>query len=367
MVELTDPDSGLVRAWRALGEAAGEPNPFYEPDLVLSALRHLPVRDVRLLMAEDDGALVFAAPVREVRGMRRVPLPGLLGWRYDHCPLGTPLLAAGIDAVAACQAVLDLLARRRTPWWITERVGADGPFATGLTRALLERRARMGVLDSYARNAVRRRGAGSAADEPLNGKHRRRLRAARRQLAGGLAAPVRAVQLCEHAGPGELAKAVEGFLAMEAEGWKGSAGGAMALRPGHAEFFREVTAALHARDRLQIWALCAGERTLAYQCQLAVGGRLFVFKLAYDPTVAHYSPGVLLELDVISALHSDERFELLDACTGPGQHMGAAIYPDPLPTLSAVAPVSRVLGGAAALATPLLVAGYHRMRQAARR
>src|SRR5439155_13614414 len=117
-----------------------------------------------------------------------------------------------------------------------------------------------------------------------------RLRRLRRAFERELGAPLEAI---DRSGQPE---AVERFLALEASGWKGRRGTAMASRPGHADFFREMCAGAGSAGRLELLSLEAAGQVLAMKCSLFAGDGLFYLKAAYDEAHARYSPGVQLEL-----------------------------------------------------------------------
>ena len=78
--------------WRALAEAAVEPNPFFEPAFVTGAAQHLPDAGASLLVVEDAGRWLACLPVP--RGAVGRVVPVLRTWRHPYCFLGTPLLDA---------------------------------------------------------------------------------------------------------------------------------------------------------------------------------------------------------------------------------------------------------------------------------
>src|SRR5262245_8748167 len=89
--ELTRRD---LDAWRALGAAAAEPNPFFASEFVVPAAQGLGADDAGILAVRDRGGWAAAFPVHLAQRWRRVPVPTLAGWRHPYCFLGTPLVAA---------------------------------------------------------------------------------------------------------------------------------------------------------------------------------------------------------------------------------------------------------------------------------
>ena len=122
-------------------------------------------------------------------------------------------------------------------------------------------------------------------------------------------------------------EAVERFLRLEADGWKGREGTAMLDLPGHADFFREVCERFAALGRLQLYELRAGERTVAMKVNLLAPPGLFMFKIAHDEELGKFSPGVHLELENVERfLETDLKW--MDSCADPHNQMINRLWPD---------------------------------------
>jgi hypothetical protein len=93
-----------------------------------------------------------------------------------------------------------------------------------------------------------------------------------------------------------LEREFEGFLELEASGWKGDASvrGAIRLRPDQLAFYRELVATLGDSARLEINTLFAEGRRIAAQICMRSGATYTPIKIAYDETYARVAPGQLL-------------------------------------------------------------------------
>jgi hypothetical protein len=69
-------------------------------------------------------------------------------------------------------------------------------------------------------------------------------------------------------------------------------------------------------------------RPIALKCNLLAGDGSFAFKIAYDETLARYSPGVLLELFNIDYLHCRSEIRWMDSCAVPGHPMIERLWLD---------------------------------------
>ncbi|WNG16327.1 GNAT family N-acetyltransferase [Cystobacter fuscus] len=94
------------------------------------------------------------------------------------------------------------------------------------------------------------------------------------------------------------AKLEEGF-ALEASGWKGQRGTAMAQDGRTRGFYSELARTAAYDGRLALYYLRLDGRAVAFQYSLEYGGRYFLLKPGYDETLGDCSPGQLLMEEVL--------------------------------------------------------------------
>jgi CelD/BcsL family acetyltransferase involved in cellulose biosynthesis len=320
--------------------------------MVLPAARHLGGGlATYLLIAEQDGELLFLMPVSAGSGRQRVPVPRLQTWMHDYCFLSTPLLSGGGDPDSVWAAVLDHL-RRIWPasLLVMPLHPTEGPVAAALRGA--ERRAGPAVRwgPAACRGFLRRRPEPTYAREQISGKQLANLARRRRQVGRTLGTAVATVDRSAS----DLDGAVEQFLELEAKGWKGRGGTALSCRPGHDRFFREVARGFADQDRLLFLSLEAGSTVLAQNTALVAGEGLFGFKRAYDEDYARWSPGALLDLDVIGWFHDRRSLAWLDTCSAPEDVAGSRFFGDDRAVCTVAVPLSP-FGAAAAAVVPAAV------------
>ena len=335
------PTEADVDRWRDLAARALAPNPFFEPELVLPAVRHLEGGDgVRLLVAERRGEWVAAAPAVRLRRWHGIPTLAHGTWEHPYCFFGAPLAA---DTEAAASLFEGM--RRRAAVVPLPALPDDGPLPPGAV-----------VYNRWERAALRRRPADDYVETTLASKRRREYRRLRTRFEAEQGAPM--AFAVTDGGP----EAVERFLALEAAGWKGRAGTAMRA-VSHGEFFRETCAAFAAADRLQLVELSGGERTLAMQCNLRVTDGVFCFKLAVNEDYARYSPGVQLQVDNVHLFHGDATLQWEDSCADPSNQMINRLWPDRRRLVSAIVPGTGALGRAGRLQARAAVALRNRRQE----
>lgn len=352
LIPLGDVDPDLVAGWRRLSQVALEPNVFAEADFVLAAHRRLGLSGrAAIVVCEHEGELRLVLPVAQVRHFRRIPVPAVAAWHHPYSFLSTPLVAAHGPEDSWAEAVAAM--RTAAPWAVLEQVGSGGPVASSLARAQAGRGLRVTSLPLADRFVLRRQ-PGRDYLSRLSGNRRGKVRRLRRRLEADVH-----VDVVDDATPGPaLERAVDDFLAMEAQGWKGADGGAMACRPGHADFFREVCQQFAARGALQLRALQADGVPIAYQCNLVAGDTLFGFKTTFDESYRRYSPGVVLLLDTILRFDADERLTTYDSCIGPGESAVRDLFVDRVEQADLLLALSGRLGQAVTSLTPGVATAY---------
>jgi hypothetical protein len=110
---------------------------------------------------------------------------------------------------------------------------------------------------------------------------------------------------------------MEGFLALEASGWKGRQRSALAGEDGRAAFARAAVRRLADAGMCRIHSLCLGGRPIASLIIFAAGGVAYTWKTAYDEALAAFSPGTLLLIEVTGHLLADPHIGMADSCAVP--------------------------------------------------
>jgi CelD/BcsL family acetyltransferase involved in cellulose biosynthesis len=315
--------AALDAEWTELAEAAAEPNAFYEPWMLLPALRAFAGADVEV-------ALVFGPHPSRAKGRRQLcglfPVQFRRGraelWRHRYCYLTTPLLRSG-SARAALTKFLDWIAGR-APVVRLEDVPGDGEFRLLLVDELLRRRWPSVVSEAYTRAVLRRAPTAEAfLERALPGKRRKELRRQRTRL--GELGQLETAELQ----PGDDPRPwISGFLELEASGWKGRDGVAASSRGCDQAFIDEMALAAAGRGRLQMLALRLDGRPIALKMNLFGGAGAFAFKIAFDESFARFSPGVQLELDNVRRAHELTGLRWMDSCAAPNRFMINHLWPD---------------------------------------
>jgi hypothetical protein len=333
IVPITELTAAELGSWRDLAEHAIEPNPLFEPGCLVPAAEHLPNGPgIALVIAESEGRFFGCFPVHRVPpnarpsaawgGVRRPTFTTQVIWRHRFD--GTPLLA-GERATEAATTLLSVLKdeshARNAGILVLEWLDADGPVASQIAAAAAALRLPLYTHHSWSRPVVRRRPE-LTYREIHGGKFLRNLGRLRRQLDEKLGSELQLVDRSADA------SAVDELLAMEAAGYKGRSGVALAAFPGELEWFHEMCCRFRSEGRLVLYCLQAGDAVVAMQLMLRGGEGLFLLELTYDERWAHYRPGLQLHLDAIDRFHLATDAQWLDTCTYEDNETLLRMYPD---------------------------------------
>jgi CelD/BcsL family acetyltransferase involved in cellulose biosynthesis len=99
--------------------------------------------------------------------------------------------------------------------------------------------------------------------------------------------------------PAELERLLEEVIGVEAAGWKGRAGTALAHDPTRWAFFRRYALAASSRGILRLCFLRIDGRAAAVQLAVETADRFWLLKQGYDERFARCSPGSLLVRETI--------------------------------------------------------------------
>jgi CelD/BcsL family acetyltransferase involved in cellulose biosynthesis len=247
-----------------------------------------------------------------------VKLPILEGWTHPFAPLGTPLVDRGavaavvasfLDHVAGDAALPKLL--------MLPLLDESGPVARALRTAVGGSGGAHAVYGRHRRAALRRDGdAAQYVERAIGKKRHKEFQRLRRRLAE--AGPV-AFEVARS--PAAVAAALQDFLALEAKGWKGAAGTALIQAPELRRFAETAVDALAVQGRAGVARLALGSRPIACVVTLQSAGGAWCWKIAYDESLARFSPGVQVMMALTEALLADDAVVFADSCATPDHPM----------------------------------------------
>ncbi len=314
----------IIDAWRLLASEACEPNVFFEPDFLLSAVQHLPeaaghqamlVWDPRL---GGEPQLLAFWPMRNPLLARGWGLASGLVSRFASC--GVPLLHRRFAVEAACALLTGLKDEPRgAAGALFKEIPLDGPAARALRAAATLSGLATSELGTHVRACLWNDGPGHDAvpkGPASTGKRRKEIA----RMAKGLSA-LGDVRLLSAHSPDGLKDAMELFLALEASGWKARRGTAILNDVRDAAFFRCLSRALGRRGQMTLHVLEVGARVASAGIVLSSGDHAWYVKTSHDEALARHSPGAVLSHQIgLSAMGSPAPC-FVDSCALPGHEM----------------------------------------------
>jgi CelD/BcsL family acetyltransferase involved in cellulose biosynthesis len=313
LLPLDNVDAGQ---WRALADRAIEPNGYYLPDWELAVNATAVGRTGASALAAGSGAgLIGLVPVVSLWRAYKIPLPALVS-AHPYGTLCTPLL----DRARAEDAVIQVMRAARDAGaraLVLREVSLDGAAMKAFNAVLRGDGLRSRILRWHLRASLNAtRDADELLQDALSSKKLKELRRQRHRLAEHGAVKFEVAR-----SPRDTAVAIETFLTLEASGWKGRRGTALAQVPGDATFVRRATSALAETGHCEIVTLRAGDTPVASGIVLRHQSRAFFFKLGVDERFAKYSPGVQLTLELTRRLCADPNIASADSTAGPDHPM----------------------------------------------
>ncbi len=329
-----------VTEWDGLAQASAEPNPFYESWYLLPSQRALDTRGrVRMLVLEQDGRLAGLLPIEQAWRYYGRPIPHWRSWTHANCFLGSPLVLPGAE----------------TAFWQALLTWCDGHAGSGLFLHLGHVPLHGGLFDALATTAqsqalpcgiVHRQDRALLAShlspeeyfaKSLSSKKRKELRRQFNRLSDE-----GEVSFARQTDDSAMADWTEEFLRLEASGWKGKAGSALASGPETAMLMRKSLAGAAARGRLERLTLFFDQRPIAMLASFITAPGAFSYKTAFDEDFSRFSPGVMLQCENLAILDRPD-VAWVDSCAAADHPMIDHIWRE----RRAIGRLSIAIGGAA--------------------
>ncbi len=315
--------SGFVPAWEELAAAALEPNVFYEHWMLLPALEAFGGgKDISIVLVlihdahnpDAPAKLGGLFPLEQIPRYKKLMVSVLSLWRHAHCYVCTPLVRA--DAARECMVELFRWLRSggaNASLLELRCISGDGRFHKLLVDLSNELGLRSCITDIFTRGLWRERSdKNTLTESAVPGDLRRRLRRKEKRLSER--------GWVEHLAmrpEDDIGRWIDEFLRVEASGWKGQRGSALASSEGDRRYFTEIATSAFRRGRLLMLGLNFNGCPIARRCAFVAGEGSFAFKTAYDEEFADFSPGAMLEMDSIRQLQTLAAVRWMDSCAAP--------------------------------------------------
>jgi CelD/BcsL family acetyltransferase involved in cellulose biosynthesis len=237
---------------------------------------------------EGERMVACLPAVRERRDLR-----AMANW---ETPLYSPIAAAPADAEAVLREAVERSARMLVLDGI--EAGGDGERAV----EAMARLARYGMLARHWQTSpvIETTGSFEEYRERTRPGWLKRLARYRRKMDREMGLQLAVAEL-----PASAGSAFDECLRLEAAGWKGRSGTAIASSPATEGFYRDVFAMLLDSGELRLSLLRLNGRLAAFDLGFAFDDRIYSLKTAFDETLKQVVPGLVLRLSIVE--HCFER------------------------------------------------------------
>ena len=311
------------QAWDDLVAQAATPNPFYAARVIEAHRTSGLVADAPAFAVVTDGAELLALlplqPNAAWFGWRRAARAFASAYTVSSAPLVRP------DADAAVfDALLGAIAgAAQSDGIVLPLLPIDSFAGTGLRDAAHRRGWPTAQFNAFPRAVLDRRENYEIFARDHLGKNRRKgLQRQRNRLSDLGRLAYRSAQDGD-----ALTTATEAFLSLEAAGWKGRRGTALVNDPRSEAFARALFGAAAEPVGVRADWLDLDNRPIAVSLALVSGGTAWLLKTAYDETLRKCAPGLVLEDEIVRAMHAEGFCARLDSASLPGGVL-EDLYPD---------------------------------------
>lgn len=336
-----------------LARHALEPNPHMAPAAISAATTLVPKDEIVVLCAWLSEALDFEQLVG-VWAFRREQ-----GWRSGFAgalasplvPLyevsSLPVLDRDHAAEAARALMRYLLASRDLPHsLLLPLLPLDGPCYAALAEACRQTSSAISTYERWVRPVMIPRPEDNFEAylrRTLGSSYKKRMQQFRQVGKQG------ALTFRRNRGRGAL-EALDAFLALEASGWKGEAGTAIACLPADTAYFRRLAEFCASDDTLLIDTLLHDGRAIAMGLLVESGNRRHFLKIAYDEMQARHSPGRTLAIAMLQADFNGTLPAFFDSGAGEGVDAGTYVWGERREMANAIIRIGPGRPGAAEIA-----------------
>lgn len=322
ILESDDALTPYLNEMESLVEAASDSNPLFEPDALQAAMRDLqaggPV-NVILVWGEPGGdgrrLLLGLFPIQRRRFYLGLPVEIWSVWTHIHGFLATPILRAGHER-SALRRLLAFADQSSAPMVRFPMFEAGGAFDAAMTDILKERGQPHVETGRHERAFLKSELDGEA----YLGTHMRKKKRKEYNRLWNRLAELGDLRFETHDG-GDVSDWLDRFLWLEASGWKGKRGTALAERSNERRFFETLCRAAHARGKIHCAEIVLDGKPIAMLVSFLSGGGAYSFKIAYDEAYAKFSPGAILMMKVAADFLADPRIGWVDSCAVPDHPM----------------------------------------------
>ncbi len=327
-----------IAEWIDLARNASEPNPFFEHWFLRPALAHLVDEHViRIAELWTDGQLcgLYPLSVRDKYG--RSPVRNVGNWAHYQCFLGTPLIREGYE-LSFWRKLIEALDAADWSGQLMSFSGLDldGPVYAALVSVAKEKGRPSPIVHHFQRAMLQSDLDPEAyLQDHVRGKKRKEWRRLNSRLS-----EMGDLRFSVLDDPADLPRWIDDFFVLEAAGWKGKRGAAMANTQATRNFFSGILEGADWENLLEMQRLDLDGRAIAMLVNLLTPPGSWSFKIAYDEELARFSPGVMIEIKNLERVLESATLDWMDSCAVENHPMIDGIWAERRPIVQVSVPLS---------------------------
>lgn len=311
-------DAEFVNAWEELAHVASEPNPFFEPWFIIPSLKAFAdSTKIELFAHFTEGALTGLLPIGRTMDYYGYPIPHAAGWLHDNAFCGAPLVRRGYERGFWRSLLAHFDRNTKADLFLhLPKLSSEGSLSHALDTVLAEEsRAFYTSLEESRALLASNLSAEEYYVASMSAKKRKELRRQQKRLSehGNL-------EFSRTDSEEGLEQWIADFLSLEAAGWKGEAGSALAASDDTRNFFAEALKAAARAGKLERLTMTLDNCPIAMLANFVTVPGVYSFKTTFDEVFARFSPGMLLQLENL-ALIDREDIAWADSCASEGHSM----------------------------------------------
>jgi len=323
-----------IPAWENLVKNATDENIFFEPSILISALRYLNNEQafILLIFADDtpkEQGLIGLFPLVSNKKYKGLPIPHLSIWQTQQCFLGTPLVHK--DYTQICLEFLFKWLEYNSKYFLLFREFVDeGLFHKKIIKFINNHNNCIDEVEQYKRaflllesNLTKEEYIKQRIPKVWRKNWRNRSNAFNRLGKVNLTTLDQNNIFEEN-----IDQWIQDFLQIEQSSWKGKKGTALACDENEKKYFIEITKNAAQQSKLLMFKLTLDDKIIAMQCNFISFNGVFAYKTSYYQKYRKYSPGILLNLEGLEYMFQTPQLLWIDSCAMPYSTMAKTLFQD---------------------------------------
>ncbi len=325
-----------IPAWEKLVENATDENIFFEPSILIPALRYLNNQQAFILLifaneASKEQGLIGLFPLVSSKKYKGLPIPHLSIWQTQQCFLGTPLVHKDYIQTALEYLFQWFEQPPQSGYFLSFREFIDDSlFSQELEFFFKTKKYSIDEVEQYKRaflllesNLTKEEYIKQRIPKVWRKNWRNRSNAFNRLGKVNLTTLDQNNIFEEN-----IDQWIQDFLQIEQSSWKGKKGTALACDENEKKYFIEITKNAAQQSKLLMFKLTLDDKIIAMQCNFISFNGVFAYKTSYYQKYRKYSPGILLNLEGLEYMFQTPQLLWIDSCAMPYSTMAKTLFQD---------------------------------------